>query len=101
MAQWALANDKLAKRLQERQTTRGTSSTTNPLLKNDQEFVARAKSRENMDQQMAKSKEIVNSGKVAALKPAATPNKDTLKSPTTPASNFRTDIALLDKKKKK
>lgn len=100
MAQWALKNDKLAARLQERQAKRGTSQTDNPLLKNDQEFVARAKSRENMSQQMAKSKEIVDSGKVAALKPA-TPKQDTLKIATGTSKNFRTDIALAPTKKNK
>lgn len=100
MAQWALANKDLAGDLAKRQATRGTSNTSNPLLKNDKEFVARAKSRENMSQQMAKSKEIVDSGKVAALKPA-TPKQDTLKIATGTSKNFRTDIALLDKKKKK
>jgi hypothetical protein len=100
MAQWALKNDKLATRLQEQQAKRGTSQTDNPLLKNDKEFVARAKSRESMSQQMAKSKEIVDSGKVAALKPA-TPKQDTLKIATGTSKHFRTDIALAPKKDKK
>jgi hypothetical protein len=100
MAQWAFKNDKLATRLQEQQAKRGTSQTDNPLLKNDKEFVARAKSRESMSQQMAKSKEIVDSGKVAALKPA-TPKQDTLKIATGTSKNFRTDIALAPKKDKK
>ena len=100
MAQWALANKDLAGDLAKRQATRGTSNTSNPLLKNDKEFVARAKSRENMSQQMAKSKEIVDSGKVAALKPA-TPKQDTLKIATGTSKNFRTDIALAPTKKNK
>ena len=100
MAQWALKNEKLATRLQEQQAKRGTSQTDNPLLKNDKEFVARAKSREKMSQQMAKSKEIVDSGKVAALKPA-TPKQDTLKIATGTSKNFRTVIALAPTKKNK
>ena len=100
MAQWALKNEKLATRLQEQKAKRGTSQTDNPLLKNDKEFVARAKSRENMSQQMAKSKEIVASGKVAALKPA-TPKQDSLKIATGTSKNFRTDIALAPTKKNK
>jgi hypothetical protein len=100
MAQWAMANKDLAAALAKRQATRGTSNTSNPLLKNDQEFVARAKSRESMSQQMAKSKEIVDSGKVAALKPA-TPKQDTLKIATGTSKNFRTDIALTPTKKDK
>jgi hypothetical protein len=100
MAEWAFKNAKLATRLQEQQAKRGTSQTDNPLLKNDKEFVARAKSRENMSQQMAKSKEIVDSGKVAALKPA-TPKQDTLKIATGTSKNFRTDIALAPNKDKK
>ena len=100
MAQWAMNFGKLSEKLQARQATRGTSNTTNPLLKNDKEFVARAKSRENMSQQMAKSKEIVDSGKVAALKPA-TPKQDTLKIATGTSKNFRTDIALAPTKKNK
>ena len=100
MAQWAMANKDLAGALAKRQAIRGTSQTDNPLLKKDEGFMARSKSRENMSQQMAKSKEIVDSGKVAALKPA-TPKQDTLKIATGTSKNFRTDIALAPKKDKK
>jgi hypothetical protein len=102
MAQWALANqkNKLAERYAKREATRGTSQTDNPLLKKDEGFMARAKSRESMSQQMAKSKEIVDSGKVAALKPA-TPKQDSLKIATGTSKNFRTDIALAPTKKDK
>jgi hypothetical protein len=99
MAEWAMKFGKLSAKLQARQATRGTSQTDNPLLKKDEGFMARAKSREGMAQQMAKSREIIDSGKVAALKP--TPKTETAQAKPATASNFRTDIALVPDKKKK
>lgn len=102
MAQWALSQQKsgLAERAAKREATRGTSQTDNPLLKNDQDFMERAKARESMSQQMAKSKEIIASGKVEALKPDA-PKQDSLKIATGSSKYFRTDVDLSPTKKAK